>query len=91
VRAPTAIDAGEKVPFLARVQVDRRREFADLFDEAKAAAPDALLTYINYPPTEYLDTSAFDPLVEAKETEIWKLSMSKYTVGYRRRSQFTVS
>jgi hypothetical protein len=31
-----------------------------LYDEAKSAAPDALLTYVNYPPTEYLDTSAFD-------------------------------
>ncbi|HYT68453.1 MAG TPA: glycosyltransferase [Vicinamibacterales bacterium] len=32
----------------------------ELFDEAKAASPDALLTYVNYPPTDYLDTSCFD-------------------------------
>jgi GT2 family glycosyltransferase len=32
----------------------------DLFDEAKAAAPNALLTYVNYPPTEYLETPFFD-------------------------------
>src|SRR5262249_32188346 len=31
-----------------------------LFHEAKAAAPDALLTYINYPPTEYLEIPFFD-------------------------------
>ena len=34
VRAPQSIEVGERVPFLGRVQVDRRREFADLFDEA---------------------------------------------------------
>ncbi|MCG6368638.1 hypothetical protein, partial [Vibrio fluvialis] len=32
----------------------------DLFDEAKAAAPDAVVTYANYPPTEYLELSFFD-------------------------------
>jgi tricorn protease len=34
LRAPTAVEAGERVPFLGRVEVDRRREFGDLFDEA---------------------------------------------------------
>lgn len=34
VPAPTAIQAGERVPVLARVEVDRRQELADLFDEA---------------------------------------------------------
>jgi tricorn protease len=34
VRPPTAIEAGERVAFLGRVRVDRRREFGDLFDEA---------------------------------------------------------
>jgi O-antigen biosynthesis protein len=32
----------------------------ELFDEAKATAPDALVTYINYPPTEYLELSFFE-------------------------------
>jgi beta-galactosidase/beta-glucuronidase len=32
----------------------------ELYDEAKAASPDSLLTYVNYPPTEYLDTECFD-------------------------------
>jgi GT2 family glycosyltransferase len=36
------------------------RFLRELFDEAKMAAPDALVTYINYPPTEYLDLSFFD-------------------------------
>jgi GT2 family glycosyltransferase len=30
------------------------RFLADLYDEAKATAPDTLFTYVNYPPTEYL-------------------------------------
>ena len=34
VRAPLAIETGERVPFIGRVSVDRRREFGDLFDEA---------------------------------------------------------
>ena len=36
------------------------RFLQDLYDDAKAAAPDALLTYVNYPPTEYLETPFFD-------------------------------
>ena len=36
------------------------RFLRELYDEAKDAAPDALVTYINYPPTEYLDISFFD-------------------------------
>jgi len=31
-----------------------------IYEDAKAAAPDSLLTYVNYPPTEYLDTECFD-------------------------------
>ena len=31
-----------------------------LYDEAKAAAPGALFTYANFPPTEYLDLGFFD-------------------------------
>ncbi len=34
VRAPQSVEGGEKVPFLGRVVVDRRKEYADLFDEA---------------------------------------------------------
>jgi O-antigen biosynthesis protein len=32
----------------------------ELCDEARSASPQSLLTYVNYPPTEYLDTSCFD-------------------------------
>ncbi len=32
----------------------------NVYDDAKAVAPDVLLTYVNYPPTEYLDLPFFD-------------------------------
>lgn len=32
----------------------------DLCERARAAAPDALFTYVNYPPTSYLDLPGFD-------------------------------
>jgi O-antigen biosynthesis protein len=32
----------------------------DLFEDAKTAAPDRLFTYVNFPPTEFLDLSFFD-------------------------------
>ena len=31
-----------------------------LYDDAKAAAPESLLTYVNFPPTEHLELDAFD-------------------------------
>jgi GT2 family glycosyltransferase/DNA-binding beta-propeller fold protein YncE len=31
-----------------------------IYHDAKAVSPDSLLTYVNYPPTEYLDTECFD-------------------------------
>ena len=41
-----------------RVRVERflRR----LYEDAKAASPDTLFTYVNFPPTEFLDLSFFD-------------------------------
>jgi glycosyltransferase involved in cell wall biosynthesis len=36
------------------------RFLRDLYEDVKAAAPDALLTYVNYPPTEYLEAPWFD-------------------------------
>ncbi len=36
------------------------RFLRDLYADAKAAAPDSLLTYVNFPPTEFLDLSFFD-------------------------------
>jgi GT2 family glycosyltransferase/sugar lactone lactonase YvrE len=41
-----------------RVRIERflRR----LYQDAKAAAPDRLFTYVNFPPTEFLDLSFFD-------------------------------
>jgi len=31
-----------------------------LYEEAKSASPDSLFTYVNFPPTEFLDLSIFD-------------------------------
>ncbi len=36
------------------------RFLGELCDEARAAAPGSLFTYVNYPPTEYLETPFFD-------------------------------
>jgi len=36
------------------------RFLRELYDSAKAASASALLTYVNYPPTEYLDIECFD-------------------------------
>ena len=36
------------------------RFLRDLYDEVKAASPDSLLTYVNFPPTEYLDARCYD-------------------------------
>jgi GT2 family glycosyltransferase/sugar lactone lactonase YvrE len=33
---------------------------AELYDAAKAASPHSLFTYVNYPPTEYLELDRFD-------------------------------
>jgi len=32
----------------------------DLYEDAKSASPDSLFTYVNFPPTEFLDLSFFD-------------------------------
>ena len=37
-----------------------QRFLHDLYADAKAVAPETLLTYVNYPPTDYLDLSCFD-------------------------------
>ncbi|SVE04190.1 uncharacterized protein METZ01_LOCUS457044, partial [marine metagenome] len=34
----------------------------ELYDDVKNACPDVLLTYVNYPPTEFLDLEQFDLL-----------------------------
>jgi len=36
------------------------RFLRDLYHDVKSGAPDALLTYVNFPPTEYLDLDTFD-------------------------------
>ncbi len=41
-----------------RVRIERF--LRGLYEDAKAAVPDALFTYVNFPPTEFLDLSFFD-------------------------------
>ena len=41
-----------------RMRVERF--LRDLYEDAKAASPDSLFTYVNFPPTEFLDLSFFD-------------------------------
>jgi GT2 family glycosyltransferase len=36
------------------------RFLRELYDESKAASPDSLFAYVNYPPTEYLDLECYD-------------------------------
>ncbi|MHC4959370.1 MAG: S41 family peptidase [Planctomycetota bacterium] len=40
VKAPESVEAGEKVPFIGTVQVDQKKELANLFDEAWTAMRD---------------------------------------------------
>ena len=46
------------VRWLGRERVERF--LRDVYDDAKASSPDALFTYVNFPPTDYLDLSFVD-------------------------------
>ncbi len=41
-------------------RVSIERFLRELYQDGKAASPDSLLTYVNFPPTEFLDLSFFD-------------------------------
>ena len=54
---------GNEIPAgIVRWHGHRRIEqfLRDLYEDVKAAAPDSLLTYVNFPPTEHLELDAFD-------------------------------
>ena len=54
---------GNEIPAgIVRWHGHRRIErfLRELYQDVKAAAPDSLLTYVNFPPTEHLDLDAFD-------------------------------
>jgi GT2 family glycosyltransferase len=54
---------GNEIPAgIVRWHGHRRIErfLRDLYHEVKSAAPESLLTYVNFPPTEYLEVDAFD-------------------------------
>lgn len=61
--ATLLIAVGNEIPasvvrWHGHARVERFLE--DLYAAGKDAAPDALLTYVNFPPTEYLEVEAFD-------------------------------
>ena len=54
---------GNEIPAgIVRWHGHRRIErfLRELYQDVKAAAPDSLLTYVNFPPTEHLELDAFD-------------------------------
>ena len=51
-------DPAGVVRWHGRMRVERF--LRDLYEDAKAASPDSLFTYVNFPPTEFLDLSFFD-------------------------------
>jgi GT2 family glycosyltransferase len=61
--ATLLVAVGNEIPTgIVRWHGHRRIErfLRDLYDDIKSAAPAALLTYCNFPPTEYLDLECFD-------------------------------
>jgi len=61
--ATLAIALGNEIPpsvvrWHGRLRIERFLH--GLYEDAKAAAPGALFTYVNFPPTEFLDLSFFD-------------------------------
>jgi len=61
--AVLALALGNEIPpgivrWHGRVRVERF--LRDLYDDAKGTAPASLFTYVNFPPTEFLDLSFFD-------------------------------
>ena len=58
VRARQRDSAGRRA--LARARRASSGSCASLYQDAKAAAPESLFTYVNFPPTEFLDLSFFD-------------------------------
>ena len=61
--ASLLFSVGNEIPALlvrwhGRARIERF--LRDLYDEVKAASPQSLLTYVNFPPTEYLDLDCFD-------------------------------
>ena len=52
-------DSARRRP-LARPASASSASSASLYEDAKEAAPDSLFTYVNFPPTEFLDLSFFD-------------------------------
>ena len=64
------------------------RFLRELYQDAKGAAPDSLFTYVNFPPTEFLDLSFFDVcafnVYLHRETELRAyLARLQHIAGYK--------
>ena len=63
------------------------RFLRELYQDVKAAAPDTLVTYVNFPPTEYLDVDCFDVcafnVYLHREADL--RGVSRAAAAYRRR------
>ena len=64
------------------------RFLRELYHDVKAAAPEALLTYVNYPPTEYLslpflDVCAFNVYLHAESDLRRYLARLQHVAGHR--------
>jgi GT2 family glycosyltransferase/DNA-binding beta-propeller fold protein YncE len=86
-----ALALGNEVPpgvvrWHGRVRVERF--LRELYQDAKEASPEALFTYVNFPPTEFLDLSFFDicafNLYLHRETELRAyLSRLQHVAGHK--------
>jgi GT2 family glycosyltransferase/DNA-binding beta-propeller fold protein YncE len=61
--AAAVLALGNEIPpgivrWHGRVRIERF--LRELYEDAKAVAPDSLFTYVNFPPTEFLDLAFFD-------------------------------
>lgn len=69
-------------------QAHVERFLRELYHDVKAAAPDALLTYVNYPPTEYLslpflDICAFNVYLHTEADLLRYLARLQHLAGHR--------
>ena len=82
---------GNEIPApVVRWHSQRRIEqfLRELYEEAKAAAPDSLFTYVNYPPTEYLslpflDVCAFNVYLHREQDVRRYLARLQHIAGNR--------
>ncbi|MHC4974542.1 MAG: S41 family peptidase [Planctomycetota bacterium] len=72
VRAPSGVTAGERVPFVGQIKIDRRKELENLFDEAWTA----------------LKTSFYDPKMHGVDWEAIKKKYRPLAVDAEIKDEF---